>query len=459
MTKNINLYKSLSSIIIGLLVMGRMAYAAPAKSQSGSQAELTLELIENTEADALTGKIELTQLLSYAYRHNPKLRAARKQWEAVLEKHPQVTAYPDPMLEYTYFMEEVETRVGPQEQKFSISQEIPFPGKLTLKGDIVAEEVEIARLEFERQTRDLIVDLAEAYYELLYIAKAIELTRQNEELVEHLANIGTTEYSMDGTTLNDVFQAQSQLAQLSYDLVLLMEFKAAQVTQINTLLNRPPEAPLGEPKSQGYQPFSYSLEELYQLAKKNQQEILIAKQDIEKYNNKIKLAKLEYFPDFKVGLDYISVGDAGDGGPSDSGQDAYMVSFGLTIPLWFSKNRARVAEAEAEHNAAVYKWNDLENKAFSAVKMLFFKLQNAHRLIILYQDSLIPQAAEAMEVSETWFKTKKGSYAGLLETQSVWLNFNLAFQRALADYYQRVAWLEKLVGTSLPLTAGKGGGE
>ena len=56
-----------------------------------------------------------------------------------------------------------------------------------------------------------------------------------------------------------------------------------------------------------------------------------------------------------------------------------------------------------------------------------------------------------MEVAETWFKTGKGSFSGLLETQAVWLNFNLAYQRALSDYYQRIAQLEKLVGTSLPL--------
>ena len=55
-----------------------------------------------------------------------------------------------------------------------------------------------------------------------------------------------------------------------------------------------------------------------------------------------------------------------------------------------------------------------------------------------------------METAETWFKTRKGSFSGLLETQAVWLNFNLALQRALADYHQRLALLERVVGTALP---------
>ncbi len=409
-----------------------------------------------TEEDALLrGKVTLQQLVTYAYRHNPSLKAARMRWAAVIERHPQVTAYKDPLLQYSYFIESVETRVGPQEHKFSLSQEIPFPGKLALAGEIVAQEVEIARQEFEKQTRDLIVELKNAYYELVYISQAIELTKQNKELLEHLANIGTTEYSLDGTTLHDVFQAQSQLAQISYDLILLTEFKSSEITRLNTLLNRAPEAPLGEVQALGYQSLAYSPEELYQLALNNQQELSISELDITRQAKRIELAEMTYLPNFKLGIDYIGVGGAAGSNVADSGQDAYAVNLGVTIPLWFDKNRARVNEAKRWHEAAVYKKKELENRAFSAVKTLYFKLQNSGRLIRLYRDSLIPQAAESMETAETWFKTRKGSFSGLLETQAVWLNFNLALQRALADYHQRIALLERVLGTGLPLSKPK----
>ncbi len=82
-----------------------------------------------TDEDALLrGKVTLQQLIAYAYRHNPSLKAARMRWAAVIERHPQVTAYEDPVLQYAYFIENVETRVGPQEQKFSLSQDFPLPG-------------------------------------------------------------------------------------------------------------------------------------------------------------------------------------------------------------------------------------------------------------------------------------------------------------------------------------------
>lgn len=397
--------------------------------------------------------LNLEQLIALAFKNNPRLKAARLKWEAVIEKYPQITAYEDPVFSYSYFIEEVETRVGPQEQKFSVTQQIPFPGKLSLKGDIVTQEAQIAKLEFERQTRDLIVELKNAYYELLYITQAIEITGQNKELMEHLTKIGTTDYAVDGTTLNDVFKAQSQLAQLSYDLILLTEFKEAEITRINSMLNRSPEANLGKPKATGYVPLKHTLEELYQSALNNQQELGISELEIKKSQKALSLAKMEYLPNFKLGFSYIEVGEAEPSPsgtlPDNSGQDAYSVDFGISLPLWFGKNSSRVAEARLEHEAAGYRKKERENKTLSAIKTLYFKLQNSKRLIQLYQESLIPQAKQSMETAEVWYKEKRGSFSGLLETQSVWLNFNLAHKRALSDYYQRIAQLEGLVGVSL----------
>ena len=77
---------------------------------------------------------------------------------------------------------------------------------------------------------------------------------------------------------------------------------------------------------------------------------------------------------------------------------------------------------------------------------IYFRLENARRLIELYETTLIPQAAAVIEVAETWHQEGPKSITGFLETQSVWLNFNLARLRAIADYQQNIARLEQLVG-------------
>jgi len=402
-----------------------------------------------TEMESLPEtRLDLNQLITIAFKENPRLRRARLQWQATIERYPQATALDDPMFQVGHFIESVETRVGPQERQYSIVQKFPFPGKLAAKGEIVSKAVAIAKVKLERESRAVITDLKDAYYELLYSEQAIEITKQNQAIVSHLAKIATTDYEVDGTTLNDVFKAESQGAQLAYDLILLSEFRDTQLTRINTLLNRPPESPLGKPVQVSYRPMSQTIEDLYRLGSAAQENLKIAQLEIDLGEKEIALAKLKSRPNFRLGMSYVEVGEAVMN-TRESGKDAYKLNLGITLPLWFEKNRARLQEAELERKAAVFHKEALEKQLFTQIKMAYFKLKNAERLMQIYQQSLIPQAQQSIEIAETWYKEKRGSFSGLLEAQSVWLNFSLALQRALANVQQSVAKLEKLTGTTL----------
>ena len=135
----------------------------------------------------------LQDLIKYAAENNPRLKAARLEWARVIQKYPQATSYDDPMLAYTYPIEKIETRLGPQEHILMLNQKFPFPGRLGLQGDVIAEEVEIARTLYEKEVRNVIVAVKKSYYELYYIDNAIRLTEQNKKILEHLTNISTNE--------------------------------------------------------------------------------------------------------------------------------------------------------------------------------------------------------------------------------------------------------------------------
>ena len=75
-------------------------------------------------------KVKIGDLLRYAYENNPSILAARQGWKATLENYRVATGYPDPQIMVTYFPEPIQTRLGPQDWNASISQIIPFPGKL-----------------------------------------------------------------------------------------------------------------------------------------------------------------------------------------------------------------------------------------------------------------------------------------------------------------------------------------
>ena len=390
--------------------------------------------------------LELPSLIRVAAARNPKVKAAKARWQATIEQYPQVTALPDPMFMYGYFLRSVETRVGPQRHRISFSQAFPYPGTLDAAGEVVKKAIEIERVKHEQVVRDLIVELKLSYHELAYLQRAVELTRQNHELIASILAIATTRYAEGNATLNDVLKAQSQLAQLEYDLILLAELQGVEHANINGILSVPSTTRLGTTVPVAYELLDVPLADVEKQALAKRQELRIAELTIEKATEGIALAELQTKPMLKLDLMTIETGEALMLDAPGSGKNPFSIGIGVTIPWSGLKNSSKVREAQQNREVVTANKHALEDKTKVALRKVYFRLENARRLVELYETTLIPQAGAAIEVAETWHQEGPKSITGFLETQSVWLNFNLARLRAIADYQQNVARLEQLVG-------------
>jgi len=415
-------------------------------SEALEQAEPALAALESR----LTESPGPANFVAYAYQANPSIRKARESWRATVEKYRIATGLPDPQLMVTYFPEPIETRLGPQDWNAVLSQTIPFPGKLIKSGELVEADAQMAKLKLDQAVRDVVVALRESYHELAYIRKAREVARQNSELLDHIRKVTETAYAGDRATLVDVVKAQSQVGQIRYDAILLDDLEQTEIARINGLLNRAPDAAVGSLQEIAIQPMAYTLDEIYRLAESAQEEIRIADIQTQKAETRIDLARYEGYPDFKVGLFYAGIGQPDvPNRPSDSGDDAVGIQLGLSLPLWFGKNSGRIASARAEMREAEAARQLRVTETRTQIRALFFRLENARRIITLYQDDLLPQAAESMELAETWFQEGESGFTDFVEAQSVWYNFQLALARSRADYGKFLARLERLVGRSL----------
>ncbi len=400
----------------------------------------------------LSGTVILGDLVQYAYRNNPSIREAREAWRATIEQYRLETAYPDPEIMMTYFPEPLETRLGPQDWNANLTQKIPFPGKLTKAGEVVEAEARIAKLNVDKTIRDIIVSIRESFYELSYIRQAQTAADQNLKLLNHLRKISETAYAQDRNTLLDMVKAQSQSGQLRYDILMLRDLEETEIAQLNSLLNRQTDTPFGRLGVETDQSVVFSLEEIYQVAETHQEEIQMAKVRIERAKRKIELAKFKNLPDFKVGLFYAGIGNPDVANPPpDEGDDALGIQAGITIPLWFGRNKSRILKAKAEMKRAEAAKTVRVNETSAKIRSLYFRLENARRLIELYSKELLPQAAKSIEIAETWYQEGQSSFSDFIETQSVWYNFQLALARAKADYGKNLARLERLVGKSITI--------
>ena len=402
------------------------------------------------EAQPLTGTLRLADLIDDAYAHNPSIEQAREAWRATVENYRVTTGYPDPQLMVTWFPEPIETRLGPQDWNAQISQMIPFPGKLSKAGELVAADARIARLKLDMTVKETLLAVQESYYELWYIRQAKTVTEHNARLLDHLRKISETAHADNRATLTDVIKAQSQSGQLQYDALLLEELEQTEITRLNGLLNRSPEAAVGQLETPTLAPLAADVETIYGLAEANQEGILMAQVGVDKGDTKVSLARFQNLPDFKVGLFYAGIGEPDvPVQPRDAGRDAIGLQAGISIPLWFGKNNSRVDKAMAEKSMARAEKVVRVNAVRTQIRTLYFKARNAQRIVSLYETDLVPQAARSMEIAEVWYREGESSFTDFIETQSVWYNFQLALARAKADYGINLARLERMAGRYL----------
>ena len=431
-----------SSMVWLAILLLLMAAPCAFGSQTDNRAEEPFALPAHT--------VSIGDLVRYAYENNPSILEARESWNATIERFRLEKGYPDPRLTVTYFPEPIETRLGPQDWNATISQKIPFPGKLTKTGEIAKFDAEIARIKLDQAVRDVIVDIRESVSELIYVRKAKEIARHNGDLLNHLRNVAETQYAQDRAALVDVVKAQSQVGQLRYETLLLDDLEVTEIAKLNSILNRSPEAPVGEIATGTFMPVVFSLDALYELAEENQEEIRMASVRIAKARANADLATYKNLPDFNLGLFYAGIGDPDvPNPPDDAGRDAIGISAGMSIPLWFGKNNSRKSISRAEERKARAARDSRINRTRTGIRSLYFRLQNSDRIVSLYTEELIPQAARAMTLSETFYKAGETSFGDFIETQSVWYNFQLTLARAQADYMKYVARLERLVGRDI----------
>lgn len=404
----------------------------------------------NTPDSRFEESVNISDLIAYAYQQNPSILRAREAWRATVEQYRITTGYPDPQIMVTYFPEPIQTRLGPQDWNASISQMLPFPGKLLKAGAVVEADSRIAQLNLDKTVRDITAAVLESFHELVYIREAGQIADQNIRILEELRKMGETAYAQDRAVFLDVIRAQSQSAQLRYDALLLEELEQTEMTKLNGLLNRNPDAVFGPLEKPRLRQVVYTLEEIYKLAEAGQEDIRMADAAIEKADAKMDLALYQNMPDFRVGIFYSSIGEPDvPAPPDDAGQDAFGLQFGVTLPLWSEKKDGRLVLAKAEIDKAKAAKAEQIIRTRTRIRNIFFRLQNSRRLISLYKDEMLPQAANAMETAETWFREGEGSFSDFAETESVFYNFRLSLARATADYGKYLARLEQLAGRSL----------
>jgi len=193
--------------------------------------------------------IPLSQLLAEAGANNPQISAADHGARAARQMAPQVTTLPDPKFTYQQLsVGSPKLFAGYTNSDFAYigvgaSQELPYPGKLRLRGQVAERDADTKQAEVE-VTKTCIADAIKAdYLQLAYLQQTLGILRQNEGVLDQLIQDATVHYQVGQGMQQDVLQAQVNRTKIVKEITMHHQQMGQLQAHLKGLLSRDQASP------------------------------------------------------------------------------------------------------------------------------------------------------------------------------------------------------------------------
>lgn len=406
---------------------------------------ILLTLIIAIPASLIGQSIEDYQQI--AAENNPEVRSAFHQYLASLEEPDQVGTLPDPEVAFAYFVSPIETRLGPQQARISLTQMFPWFGTLGDKREI-ADIQSKAHFETFRETRNRIFYQTEkAFLDLYELDQSIRIAEENLEILNSLVEISLRRYETNQATQVDVLRAQIEQEDLKTQLALLRDNRSVLEQRISELLNNPENIQIHAPDTLDSNVMMEDSQTLQnQLMQENPALSRLRYQE-ESSREMKELAAKDGKPSFGIGADYIFTGERTDMiGLTDNGKDALIARASFRIPLFRNKYNAQVQQAEQNIQSAQMQISTKENSLQTDLDEALRDYYDAERRFELYDQTQIHRVNQALTIMMQAYSADSSNFEEILRMQRKLLDYQLNRIQALADMHKAVAYIEYLTG-------------
>jgi outer membrane protein TolC len=382
----------------------------------------------------------------HAALNNPGLEALYLDWQAALQRIPQARALPEPRFSYSEFLVEVETRVGPQERKFGLKQNFPWFGTLSLRGEIEEETARVAWQNLLAAQLALDFQVRQNHADFYYLARSVVVTGENIQLLRRLESVARQKLAVGEDNHPDLIRLQIEIGRLEDRLKTLEDQQRPLSARLNALLGRLASTLIPWPEALEAAGEFPSDEELFQFVEQNNPELVSLQHRMRRSELGKKLAGKAYYPDFSLGVETVETGSAVAPNTRGSGDDPWMVTFSVEVPIWYSSYRASEREADARWRSAQRRHLDTRNRLRSDLELALYNRRDALRRVSLHQNTLIPKSEQSIRATEAAYRAGRSDFFSLIDAQRVLLKFQLAVERANADRFKSDASIDRLVG-------------
>ena len=397
-------------------------------------------------AVASAGQDDLDRLVGEALAEHPALAAAEARVAAAAARADGAGTLPDPQLSFGWFVESVETRVGPQRAKLGLRQRIPWFGELGLASEMggLAADAEAQRLAGARLS--VVRDLEFAVADLWLLDRESAVVAEQSLLLEQAENVLRASYRGGDARHGELLRLQVERSRLDERATALADDRRPALALLAAALGRRNASDIVLPEVLPETPATDTLDAHARDALMSSPALLALARERDRAERGVALAGKRGLPDFTLGLDYIDTGDARMAGVEGSGKDPLALSLSLNLPIWRGRVRAERAESVARRRAVEA---TLDDRAFRLEADLEHAL-NAYRSALrqgeLHRDELLPAARESAAVSLEAYRAGRAAFADLIDSHRLLLELELALARSEANRFRHHAAVKAIAG-------------
>lgn len=404
---------------------------------------ITAPIMAAESQEAMT----LQQIIDTAMKSNPSVIESKKRWEEKEGRIPLATAQPNPKL--GIMKDDIPNGTlnpfNAMMTEYTLSQEIMNPSKLKVMGKMADKDAQMAKANYQDKQMEVYTAAKTAYYDMLYASKALEIGKENQQLMGQLVQIAQVNYSTGMVPLQDTLRAQTEFSKMTSDLYNMASMEAVAKAKLNTAMGRPADSPLTVKEEFIAPPPNFDLAELQKTADESKPAVLGMQRQVEMAQNGVTLAKKQSLPDFELQLGYKDRKQSG----METQPDTWKIEFMAMLPIWQGKNKAEVKSAAANFDAAQASLTNMQNMTALDIQMALTEAQSAWHKMDVFKNTVIPQAEQTYQAGVVGYTNGKVDFMAVLDSLNALRNVKLEYYKARVDYEKAAANLEKAVGKSL----------
>lgn len=405
-------------------------------------------------AVAVEDSFSLETLEALTLLRNHGIKSAESSLRGALETFTQVSALDEILRQYSAYTEGLMVGIGPMKGREPVTIKFPFPGVLSLKGEIVNQEVSAQRETLEAIRRDAVTSSRVTYWNLIYVLRAREITADMLQQLKHLEAVADTKYKTGKASFQDVIKVRINRQKLTENLNTLTEQQQNLHAKIREIINLPPDVKMGKPIDLEPSRRIPSVQVLRDTAQDRRQELRRLRARVGKMERMIEMAETMILPPYTLNLSLYedeAVSMAG----SFSKKDAFPVKTdaarGAGLPKMpnYGVEDAYLRETRQKLRALQAELKNAEANTNALVQEAWFELDRARREILLYENQIVKLSLSALDVSRRGYESGNVAFADVFDSYTSWLQANLILQKNQSDLGVAWAKLEQVIGSSL----------